>query len=155
MYLVVSLLMLAVGWSVSKTVSQFMRLAVRLVGILVREYQTRKEGAAMITLKLSTVSKAEENQPATAPGMTPPSLCDTCVYARVLRGYEAGQEVITCGYAFPPFQVMFPVRECSDYEAKRKAQRCDHNGERLMVGSANLTTFQPTTPAGSQNAVRP
>jgi hypothetical protein len=48
------------------------------------------------------------------------SLCTNCIYAHIVRGYEKGEEFVTCGYAFPPRDVLVAVRECSDYKAKRE-----------------------------------
>lgn len=48
------------------------------------------------------------------------SLCTACVYAHVVRGYEPCEVLIVCGYGFPPREVLFPARECTDYKPKRK-----------------------------------
>lgn len=47
------------------------------------------------------------------------SLCTGCVYSHIVRGYRSGEELIVCGYAFPPREILFPVRECTDFRAKR------------------------------------
>ena len=45
-------------------------------------------------------------------------LCTKCVFAHIVRGYLPGEELIVCGYAFPPREVLFPVRECTDFRKK-------------------------------------
>jgi hypothetical protein len=35
-------------------------------------------------------------------------------------GYERGEEVVMCGYAFPPRAVLFAMRECTDHKLKRE-----------------------------------
>jgi hypothetical protein len=46
-------------------------------------------------------------------------LCTECVFAHVVRGFEPAEELILCGYAFPPREILFVVRECTDYRPKR------------------------------------
>ena len=48
------------------------------------------------------------------------TLCTACVYSHVVRGYEKHEELIFCGYAFPPREILFPVRECTDFRAGRE-----------------------------------
>jgi hypothetical protein len=65
----------------------------------------------------------------------PPSprknLCMGCVYSHVVRGYESCEVLIVCGYTFPPQEVHFPVRECTDYSPKRKC-----NGVEIAIEGA-------------------
>ncbi len=44
------------------------------------------------------------------------SLCHSCALAHIVRGYERDEEVVMCGYAFPPRAVLFAVRECTDHK---------------------------------------
>jgi hypothetical protein len=62
----------------------------------------------MITLNLPRPTPVERK-----------SLCPNCVFAHIVRGFERGEELIFCGYAFPPREVLFPVRECTDFRAKQ------------------------------------
>lgn len=62
----------------------------------------------MITLKLKAT-----------PIVVRKTLCTACVYSHVVRGYEKHEEMILCGYAFPPRDILFPVRECTDFRAER------------------------------------
>lgn len=64
----------------------------------------------MITLKLKAT-----------PIVVRKTLCTACVYSHVVRGYEKHEELILCGYAFPPRDILFPVRECTDFRAERGA----------------------------------
>ena len=47
------------------------------------------------------------------------SRCDTCVYARIIRGYAHSEKITICDRIFHPLHIPFPVRECSDYVDKR------------------------------------
>ena len=54
----------------------------------------------------------------------PDPLCYECVYAHIVRGYGV-EELIACGYAFPMREVLFRVRDCSDYRPKRERNRVE------------------------------
>ena len=47
------------------------------------------------------------------------SRCDTCVYARIIRGYAESEKITICDRLYEPMRVPFQVRECSDYADKR------------------------------------
>ncbi|HZI57726.1 MAG TPA: hypothetical protein VFF39_13175 [Verrucomicrobiae bacterium] len=47
------------------------------------------------------------------------SLCDSCVYARIIRGYAQSEKITICDRLFEPIRIPFLVRECSDYIDKR------------------------------------
>jgi len=79
----------------------------------------------MITLKFPRLAVAASAAQAVVPALqaTPvprPSLCAGCLYAHIVRGYEPGERVIFCGYACPQREILFPVRECTDYRPKRE-----------------------------------
>jgi hypothetical protein len=83
----------------------------------------------MITLKLPrltvSVPPVLAVAPVAGPAMPPApmprsSLCAGCVYAHIVRGYEPGEQMIFCGYAYPQREILFPVRECTDYKPKRE-----------------------------------
>lgn len=70
---------------------------------------------------------------------TPPeSLCTLCVFAHVVRGYERGEEIIACGYAFPPRDILFAVRECTDHKSKRECG----GAEIAYEGAVNLPPLE-------------
>src|SRR5215470_73763 len=47
------------------------------------------------------------------------SLCDSCVYARIIRGYAESERIAICDRLFEPMRIPFKVSECSDYSDKR------------------------------------
>ncbi|MGE5321318.1 MAG: hypothetical protein ACM3SW_00550 [Actinomycetota bacterium] len=47
------------------------------------------------------------------------SKCDTCVYARIIRGYSESEKITICDRIFEPVRIPFPVRDCSDYLDRR------------------------------------
>ena len=65
-------------------------------------------GSQMTTLKLTA-----------RPIVVRKTLCTACEYSHVVRGHEKHEEMILCGYAFPPREILFPVRECTDFRAER------------------------------------
>jgi len=73
-----------------------------------------------------------------APIMTPPAppvrkpLCTECVFAHVVRGFEPAEELVLCGYAFPPREIPFLVRECTDFGPNRKMSMKEGIEERDM-----------------------
>jgi hypothetical protein len=64
------------------------------------------------------------------------SLCTACVYAHVVRGYEPCEVLIVCGYGFPPREVLFSVRECTDHKPKRKRSGVE-------IASEGVVSFPP------------
>ena len=87
---------------------------IRLLIKLAKRYFLRlpagEGGSQMIMLKLTAM-----------PIVVRKTLCTACVYSHVVRGYEKHEELIFCGYAFPPREILFPVRECTDFRAERGA----------------------------------
>jgi hypothetical protein len=47
------------------------------------------------------------------------SLCETCVYARLVKGHADRQQIVICTKYYDPMLLPFPVKECSDYEQNR------------------------------------
>lgn len=47
------------------------------------------------------------------------TLCVTCAWGVVRKGYRAAEEEIFCRIVMPNGRVPFPVRECSAYEDRR------------------------------------
>ena len=47
------------------------------------------------------------------------SKCDSCVYARIIRGYSESEKLTFCDRIFEPVRIPFRVRDCSDYLDKR------------------------------------
>lgn len=47
------------------------------------------------------------------------SLCATCIWGTVRKGYRAGEVEIFCRLVNPSSLVPFPVRECTDHADRR------------------------------------
>src|SRR5215471_12868916 len=43
------------------------------------------------------------------------SLCRSCYWAHVQKGFRESEEAITCLYGYPAHPVKFKVRDCTDY----------------------------------------
>jgi hypothetical protein len=88
-------------------------LLIRLLPLLITRaylrWKARKGGSQMITLKLTAT-----------PIVVRKTLCTACMFSHVVRGYEKREELILCGYSFPPREILFPVRECTDFRAERE-----------------------------------
>jgi hypothetical protein len=92
----------------------------------------------MITLKLSGARPSPARE----------SLCASCVFAHVVRGYERGEEIITCGYAFPRRDILFAVRECPDHKPKRECSgaKIAHEGAVSLPPSEGQRISAPRLP---------
>jgi hypothetical protein len=100
-------------------------LIFRFAWIAVRNWRARKGGLAMITLKFPRLTVSAPKVPAVAPvpvavPVQRPSPCAGCVYAHIVQGYEPGERMVFCGYAYPQREIPFPVRECTNYRPKRE-----------------------------------
>jgi len=116
-------------------------LFVRLALVLLKIWHTGKGGPKLITLSIPRpreVELLETRAVSPVSVLTAPrnSLCTACVYAHVVRGYEPCEVLIACGYAFPPREVPFPVRECTDYKPKRKRSGVE-------IASEGVVSFPP------------
>jgi hypothetical protein len=100
-------------------------LAVLLFRVaLVALWHSTQQKGGLTVLKLTRLfQRAPAPTLKLAAAVAPPpvrqSLCTECVYAHVARAYEPGEEIVLCGYAFPPRDILFPVRECTDFRPKR------------------------------------
>lgn len=43
------------------------------------------------------------------------SRCDSCVYARIIRGYAQSEKITICDRLYEPLRIPFAVSECTDY----------------------------------------
>jgi hypothetical protein len=86
------------------------RLLLPLIKRGLRQLKAWEGGSQMITLKLTAKPVVARN-----------TLCVACEFSHVVRGYEKHEELILCGFAFPPREILFPVRECTDFRAERGA----------------------------------
>ena len=100
-----------------------MFLVVRIVSSnAVRIWRARKGGSGMIRLKLPRMFAAVTPVEAPAPvhvSVPRTSLCAGCLFEHIVRGYEPGEMMIFCVYAYPQREILFPVRECTDYADRR------------------------------------
>jgi len=53
------------------------------------------------------------------------SLCASCYWAHIQRGFAESEEVILCAFLRPARLVPFKVSQCTDYEDKRIPTRKD------------------------------
>jgi hypothetical protein len=53
------------------------------------------------------------------------SLCDSCYWAHVQKGYAESEEVVLCAFLRPARLVPFKVRICTDYSDKRVPSKQD------------------------------
>jgi hypothetical protein len=47
------------------------------------------------------------------------SLCETCLYSRLIKGFAESERISICDRLYEPFHVPFAVAECTDYVDKR------------------------------------
>ena len=60
------------------------------------------------------------------------SLCSTCVWGTVRKGYRSGEVETFCRIVNPNGLVPFPVRECTDYHDRRvPGARTEATGRRF------------------------
>ena len=53
------------------------------------------------------------------------SLCDSCYWAHIQKGYAESEEVVLCAFLRPARLVPFKVRHCTDYNDKRIPSKRD------------------------------
>ena len=49
------------------------------------------------------------------------SLCHTCDFVHLVRGFGECEEVVVCRYTYPDMQMKFRVKECTGYLANNQA----------------------------------
>jgi hypothetical protein len=45
------------------------------------------------------------------------SLCKTCLWVHMIKGYSESEEILICECVYPNRAIPFAVRECSDYRS--------------------------------------
>ena len=72
-----------------------------------------------------------------------PSLCESCTYAHIVKGYGESETVVLCMRITPDLRVEFCVRECTNYadktreslyEMRRIAWSISNDGHKDAVG---------------------
>ena len=53
------------------------------------------------------------------------SLCNSCYWAHIQRGFAESEEVILCAFLRQPHTVPFKVSYCTDYNDKRVPSKAD------------------------------
>jgi hypothetical protein len=53
------------------------------------------------------------------------SLCNSCYWAHIQRGYAESEEIILCAFLRPARLVPFKVSMCTDYNDKRVPSKAD------------------------------
>ena len=53
------------------------------------------------------------------------SLCNSCYWAHIQRGFAESEEVILCAFLRQPHAVPFKVSQCTDYNDKRVPSKAD------------------------------
>jgi hypothetical protein len=53
------------------------------------------------------------------------SLCNSCYWAHIQRGFAESEEVILCAFLRPARLVPFKVSQCTDYNDKRMPSKTD------------------------------
>ena len=56
---------------------------------------------------------------------TSESLCNSCYWAHIQRGFAESEEIIGCAFLRPPHAVPFKVSHCTDYNDKRVPSKED------------------------------
>ena len=57
--------------------------------------------------------------------VTSESLCNSCYWAHIQRGFAESEEVILCAFLRQPHTVPFKVSYCTDYRDKRVPSKAD------------------------------
>jgi hypothetical protein len=53
------------------------------------------------------------------------SLCYSCEWSHVTKGYRDSEEIVRCRRVYPHFLVAFPVRECTGYSDRTMGSKED------------------------------
>lgn len=53
------------------------------------------------------------------------SLCNSCYWAHIQRGFAESEEVVLCAFLRPARLVPFKVSQCTDYNDKRVPSKAD------------------------------
>jgi|GEM_PF-2446038 hypothetical protein len=53
------------------------------------------------------------------------SLCNSCYWAHIERGFAKSEEVVLCAFLSPPRIVPFKVGQCTDYNDKRVPSKAE------------------------------
>jgi hypothetical protein len=83
------------------------------------------------------------------------SRCDSCVFARVIRGYSESECITLCDRLYEAIRIPFKVRECSDYIDKR-LPRIEHFEDIAWIprskSAGHRAGFNPVAVADADDA---
>jgi len=66
------------------------------------------------------------------------SLCETCAYAHIAKGYRESELVVVCQSTYPERRVTFRVRECTRYmEVKRQSLKQMEDMAWILAGKGS------------------
>jgi hypothetical protein len=86
-----------------------------------RTKSTSRSAEALLRKEKSMVTiKVKDGTPQGAE-----TLCVTCRWAHIVKGFKVSQEEIHCGWLRRNPPVKFPVSQCSTYDDKRLPSKCD------------------------------
>ena len=66
------------------------------------------------------------------------SLCNSCYWAHIQRGFAESEEIILCAFLRPARLVPFKVSQCSDYHDKRIPSRRDMEEIAWIIRTKNV-----------------
>ncbi|HET6180776.1 MAG TPA: hypothetical protein VFE61_27910 [Candidatus Sulfotelmatobacter sp.] len=66
------------------------------------------------------------------------SLCNSCYWAHIQRGFAESEEVILCAFLRPARLVAFKVSQCTDYYDKRVPSRRDMEEIAWIIRTKNV-----------------
>jgi hypothetical protein len=67
------------------------------------------------------------------------SLCHTCRYAHIQKGYADSEEQVRCGYFYEQVRVVhFAVRTCTDYVSKLVQTVCEMEKVAFILGAGEI-----------------
>ena len=84
------------------------------------------------------------------------SRCDSCVFARVIRGYSESECITLCDRLYEAIRIPFKVRECTDFVDKR-LPRIEHLEDIAWVlrskSAGSRAGFGPGVVAGADEQI--
>jgi len=83
------------------------------------------------------------------------SRCDSCVYARIIRGYAESEKITLCDRILEVIRIPFKVMECSDYVDKRLPCIEDMEEMAWLLRSKSAGRRAGFVGAGAQEEPRP
>ena len=67
------------------------------------------------------------------------SLCDSCYWSHIQKGYAESEEVVLCAFLRQPRLIAFKVRQCTDYNDKRIPSKRDMEDIAWIIRTKDVT----------------